>query len=614
MTDTQEYPWIKHYPEGVPATINPDIYESLPDFQEKICQEYGDAPVFTSLGKTMTYKEFDEKVTAFASYLQSLPGVEQGDRVAVMMPNLLQYPICLFGIMKAGLIVVNVNPLYTARELGGQLKDSGAKVLVIIENFAKTFEKIQKDSPVEHVITTQVGDLLSAPKRLLVNFMLKKVKKMVPEFNLEYAVSFRDALAQGASRKFNPVKLDRYDIALLQYTGGTTGIAKGAMLTHRNVLANLQQTGVWISGDFKKKTEVVMTALPLYHIFSLTALCSFLQWGARMVLIANPRDMKGLVKECEKQHFTVICGVNTLFNGLLNTPGFDQVDFKMLKLTVGGGTQVQKSVAERWKEVTGGHIIEAYGLTECSPGVAANPMNTPWNGSVGFPFPSTVVSIRGEGFKDLGFWTTPQEIPEHTGEICVKGPQVMRGYWDKPEETAAVLRDGWLRTGDIGNMDSNGRITITDRQKDMILVSGFNVYPNEIEGVLQSMPEILECGVVGVPNEKSGERFKAVIVKKDPSLTVEQVKVYCRQNLTGYKMPKEIVFVDSIPKTPVGKILRRELKDIVAKEEAPVKQTKIRKLTQTVITQRRRLSGLLFLWFSQCISGFTQVCRTTRRK
>ena len=572
MTDTQEYPWIKHYPEGVPATINPDIYESLPDFQEKICQEYGDAPVFTSLGKTMTYKEFDEKVTAFASYLQSLPGVEQGDRVAVMMPNLLQYPICLFGIMKAGLIVVNVNPLYTARELGGQLKDSGAKVLVIIENFAKTFEKIQKDSPVEHVITTQVGDLLSAPKRLLVNFMLKKVKKMVPEFNLEHAVSFRDALAQGASRKFNPVKLDRYDIALLQYTGGTTGIAKGAMLTHRNVLANLQQTGVWISGDFKKKTEVVMTALPLYHIFSLTALCSFLQWGARMVLIANPRDMKGLVKECEKQHFTVICGVNTLFNGLLNTPGFDQVDFKMLKLTVGGGTQVQKSVAERWKEVTGGHIIEAYGLTECSPGVAANPMNTPWNGSVGFPFPSTVVSIRGEGFKDLGFWTTPQEIPEHTGEICVKGPQVMRGYWDKPEETAAVLRDGWLRTGDIGNMDSNGRITITDRQKDMILVSGFNVYPNEIEGVLQSMPEILECGVVGVPNEKSGERVKAVIVKKDPSLTVEQVKAYCRQNLTGYKMPKEIVFVDSIPKTPVGKILRRELKDIVAKEEAPVKQ------------------------------------------
>ena len=474
--------------------------------------------------------------------------------------------------MKAGLIVVNVNPLYTARELGGQLKDSGAKVLVIIENFAKTFEKIQKDSPVEHVITTQVGDLLSAPKRLLVNFMLKKVKKMVPEFNLEHAVSFRDALAQGASRKFNPVKLDRYDIALLQYTGGTTGIAKGAMLTHRNVLANLQQTGVWISGDFKKKTEVVMTALPLYHIFSLTALCSFLQWGARMVLIANPRDMKGLVKECEKQHFTVICGVNTLFNGLLNTPGFDKVDFKMLKLTVGGGTQVQKSVAERWKEVTGGHIIEAYGLTECSPGVAANPMNTPWNGSVGFPFPSTVVSIRGEGFKDLGFWTTPQEIPEHTGEICVKGPQVMRGYWDKPEETAAVLRDGWLRTGDIGNMDSNGRITITDRQKDMILVSGFNVYPNEIEGVLQSMPEILECGVVGVPNEKSGERVKAVIVKKDPSLTVEQVKAYCRQNLTGYKMPKEIVFVDSIPKTPVGKILRRELKDIVAKEEVPAKQ------------------------------------------
>lgn len=563
MTDAQQYPWLRNYPEGVPAEINPDIYESLVDFQEKMCEEYATAPAFSNLGSNMSYRDFGAKVTALAAYLQSLPGVEQGDRVALMMPNLFQYPVALFAVLKAGLIVVNVNPLYTSRELGGVLKDSEAKVLIIIENFAKTFERIQKETSVEHVITTQVGDLLPTPKRMLVNFMVKRVKKMVPEFHLEHAVMFTEALAKGASLEYKKPKIDRYDIALLQYTGGTTGVSKGAMLTHRNVLANLQQTGIWISSDFKKASEVVMTALPLYHIFSLTAMCSFMRWGARMVLITNPRDMKGLVKECAKQHFTVICGVNTLFNGLLNTPGFDQVDFSMLKLTVGGGTQVQKTVAERWKNVTGGAISEAYGLTEASPGVAANPLNTPWNGSVGFPFPSTIVTIRGEGFKDLGQWTTPQEIEEHTGEICVKGPQVMRGYWNRPEETAATLRDGWLRTGDIGNMDSNGRITITDRQKDMILVSGFNVYPNEVEAVLQSMPEILECGVVGVRSEKSGEMVKAVIVKKDPSLTADQVKAYCRQNLTGYKMPREIVFVESIPKTPVGKILRRELKDIV---------------------------------------------------
>lgn len=407
MTDAQQYPWLRNYPEGVPAEINPDIYESLVDFQEKMCEEYATAPAFSNLGSNMSYRDFGAKVTALAAYLQSLPGVEQGDRVALMMPNLFQYPVALFAVLKAGLIVVNVNPLYTSRELGGVLKDSEAKVLIIIENFAKTFERIQKETSVEHVITTQVGDLLPTPKRMLVNFMVKRVKKMVPEFHLEHAVMFTEALAKGASLEYKKPKIDRYDIALLQYTGGTTGVSKGAMLTHRNVLANLQQTGIWISSDFKKASEVVMTALPLYHIFSLTAMCSFMQWGARMVLITNPRDMKGLVKECAKQHFTVICGVNTLFNGLLNTPGFDQVDFSMLKLTVGGGTQVQKTVAERWKNVTGGAISEAYGLTEASPGVAANPLNTPWNGSVGFPFPSTIVTIRGEGFKDLGQWTTP---------------------------------------------------------------------------------------------------------------------------------------------------------------------------------------------------------------
>ncbi len=562
MEEFSQFPWIKNYPEHVPATIDPDVWDSLPDFQEKMSKEYGDAPAFTNFGSTLTYAELEEKSSQMAAYLQSLEGMEQGDAVAIMMPNLLQYPVSLFGILKAGFVVVNINPLYTSRELEGQLKDSGAKAIIIIENFAKTFERIKDKVSVQHVITTEVGDMLPAPKRIMINFLLKKVKKMVPEFNLPGAIKFNDALKIGKTKKFNKPKIDRYDIAFLQYTGGTTGISKGAMLTHRNILANLQQTGVWISSDFKKKEEVVMTALPLYHIFSMTAMCSFLQWGAHLILITNPRDMKGLVKDCAKWHFSVICGVNTLFNGLLNTPGFDKVNFSKLKLAVGGGTQVQRPVAERWLKITGKNIIEAYGLTEASPGVSANPLNTPWNGSVGFPFPSTIVTIRGEGFKDLGQWVSPAEIAEHTGEICVKGPQVMRGYWNRQEETANTIRDGWLRTGDIGNMDSNGRITITDRQKDMILVSGFNVYPNEIEAVLQSMPEILECGVVGVPNEKSGERVKAVIVKKDPSLTVEQVKAFCRQNLTGYKMPKEIVFVDSIPKTPVGKILRRELKSI----------------------------------------------------
>lgn len=564
MTE-QTFPWLKNYPQGIPHNIDPDHYKSLADFEEQVCKEYGKLPVFTNFGKTISYADFDRKATAFAAYLLSLPGVKKGDRVALMMPNLIQYPIALFGVLKAGLIVVNVNPLYTSRELLGTLKDSGAKVIVIVENFAKTFERVQKESAVEHVITTQIGDQLSTPKRLLVNFMLKKVKKMVPEFNIPGAVSFNEALSKGASLPFKPPEVKRDDIAFLQYTGGTTGVPKGAMLTHRNILANLEQTGAWVSRDFVKGKERVMSALPLYHIFSLTAMCFCLKWGAQCVLITNPRDMKGLVKECAKYRFTLICGVNTLFNGLLHTPGFSDLDFSELKLTVGGGTQVQKPVAEEWFKVTKGEIIEAYGLTECSPGVAANPLNTPWNGSVGFPFPSTEVSIRGEGFRDVGCWVTPSEIESKTGEICVRGPQVMLGYWNKPEETANVIRDGWLRTGDIGNMDSNGRVTITDRQKDMILVSGFNVYPNEVESVLQSMPQILECGVVGVPSAKSGETVKAVIVRKDPSLTKEEVVKYCRQQLTGYKMPKEIVFVDSIPKTPVGKILRRELKTLVEK-------------------------------------------------
>lgn len=567
MSEQKSFPWLKNYPEGVPATIDPDIFPSLAAFEEHCAQEFANLPAFTNFGSTLTYSEFDKKSTAFASYLLSLPGIEKGDRVAIMMPNLLQYPVTFFGILKAGLVVVNVNPLYTARELESTLKDSGAKVLVIIENFARTYEKVASHYSVEHVITTQVGDLFTPLKRTFMNFMIKKVKKMVPPFNIPGAVPFNEALAKGEKLPFNPPEIVGSDPAFLQYTGGTTGVAKGAILTNRNIIANLQQTGVWVSRDFEKGKEVVMVALPLYHIFSLTALCFYLQWGAHCILITNPRDMKALVKGWGKWHYSVICGVNTLFNGMLHTEGFNDLDFSKLKLTVGGGTQVQKPVAEAWLKATGGEITEAYGLTECSPGVAANPLNTSWNGSVGFPFPSTEVSIRGEGFKDLGYWVTPNEIPQCTGEICVKGPQVMAGYWNRPEETENTIRDGWLRTGDIGNMDSNGRITITDRQKDMILVSGFNVYPNEVEAVLQGMPGVLEVGVVGVPSAKSGETVKAVIVRRDPSITKDDVKKYCRQQLTGYKIPKEIVFVDSIPKTPVGKILRRELKDIVEKPE-----------------------------------------------
>ena len=400
-------------------------------------------------------------------------------------------------------------------------------------------------------------------KRTLVNTVVKHVKKMVPQWTLPGAVDFRQALAIGHQKGFKPVELSNEDVALLQYTGGTTGVSKGAMLTHRNVLANVEQTGRWISVSFKECEEVAMCALPLYHIFSFTATLAFLNWTARSVLITNPRDIKGLVNECKHWRFSVDTGVNTLYNALLNNPEFKNVDFSRLKMAVAGGTQIQKVVAERWKETTGVGILEAYGLTEASPGVCGNLPDAPWDGSVGYPLPNTEVTIRGDGFKDLGLCEKPEDIESHTGEICVKGPQIMVGYWNRPEETAGVFRDGWLRTGDVGYMAADGKITITDRKKDMILVSGFNVYPNEVESVIASMPGVLECGVVGVPHERSGETVKAVIVLKDPSITKDDVVKYCRTQLTGYKIPRQIIFVDSLPKTAVGKILRRELKDIV---------------------------------------------------
>lgn len=557
------FPWLAKYQKGVPETINPDIYPNIPAILDRLVERRASCPCFTNMGTTLTAGQTKSLSEDLAGYLQSLPGMKKGDRVAIMMPNLLQYPVSLFGILKAGFIVVNVNPLYTARELEHQLKDAGAKAIIIIENFAKTLERVIDKTPVEYVITTAVGDLFPAPKRLLINTAIKYVKKMVPPYRLPKAVSFREALAKGHARGFHPVELNNQDVALLQYTGGTTGVSKGAMLSHRNVLANVEQTGRWISVTFKEYEEVALCALPLYHIFSFTATLCFLNWGARSVLITNPRDIKGLVKECQKARFSIYTGVNTLYNALLNVPEFKNVDFSRLKMSVAGGTQIQKVVAERWKQTTGGGILEAYGLTETSPGVCGNLPDAPWDGSVGYPLPSTEVSIRGDGFRDLGQCDDPAKIPEYTGEICVKGPQVMLGYWNRPEETAGVFRDGWLRTGDVGFMASDGKITITDRKKDMILVSGFNVYPNEVEGVIASMPGILECGVVGVPHERSGETVKAVIVRKDPSITKEDVVKYCRTQLTGYKIPKQIVFVDSLPKTAVGKILRRELKDIV---------------------------------------------------
>jgi long-chain acyl-CoA synthetase len=477
-----------------------------------------------------------------------------------MSPNLLQYPVVLFGILRAGMVVVNVNPLYTPRELEHQLHDSGARAIVIVENFASTLQQVLGKTRVKHVITTQVGDLLPIPKRWLVNFVIKYVKKMVPAWQIDGATTLGAALERGSSAPFSPVDIHAEDLAFLQYTGGTTGVAKGAMLTHRNILANLEQTGIWISVSFKEGAEIVIAPLPMYHIFCLTSTLSFMKWGSLSVLITNPRDLPALVKEMGNWRFTTMTGVNTLFNGLLNTPGFAQLDFSTLKVVVGGGAAVQKPVAERWQQVTGHCLTEAYGLTETSPGVCCVPLGAAWDGTIGLPIPSTEVSIRDDDFNELPVWTGAGDIEKHTGELCVRGPQVMKGYWNNPAETANVLHDGWLKTGDVGHLDDKGRVTITDRKKDMILVSGFNVYPNEIESVVAAHPGVLECAAVAVPDEKTGEAVKVVIVRKDPDLTKESVIEHCRTSLTSYKVPRHVEFRDALPKTPIGKILRRELR------------------------------------------------------
>lgn len=557
---TQSYPWLSRYAKGVPERINPDTYSSVPNLFDTVAKQYGKKTAFVCLNRKTSYDELNALSKAFAGYLQSLDGLKPGDRVAVMMPNLTQYMVAMLGILRAGMIVVNVNPLYTAPELSHQLADSGAKAVVIIENFAKTLEDALEGTVVRHIITTKASDMLGFFKRHAVDFVLRRIKKVVPVFNLPGHVNFREAIKRGKANGFTEQPLHNTDIAFLQYTGGTTGVSKGAMLTHRNILANVEQTGTWISQTFEEGKEVIMTALPLYHVFSLTATLCFAKHASLQVLVPNPRDMPGLVKLIKQWDFTAFAGVNTLFNGMLHNKEFCAFRFTRLKMVCGGGTQVQRAVAERFKEVTGTSILEAYGLTEASPGVCGNLPGAPWDGSVGYPLPSTVVSIRGEGFADLGVCDNPEEIDKHTGEICVQGPQVMEGYWEKPEETANVMVDGWLRTGDVGYMDQTGKVFITDRKKDLIIVNGLNVYPNEIEGVIASMPGVLECGVVGVANPRVGETVKAVIVKKDPALTREDVVKFCRARLTGYKVPRSIVFVKALPKTAVGKILRRDLR------------------------------------------------------
>ncbi len=555
---SHERPWLAQYPAGVPAQIDVDEFRSIPAVLEGAISTYRDRPAFSSMGKSITYAELDALSLRFASYLLGELKLKKGDRVAIMMPNCLQYPIATFGILRAGLTVVNTNPMYTARELRHQLVDSGAAAILVLDNFGDVVQKVAPETAVKQVITTGLGDLLGFPKGTVVNFALKYVKKMVPDYDIPGAIRFNDALTLGQRHELADVVIDADDIAFLQYTGGTTGVAKGAMLTHRNLVANMQQAHAWISIIAKPGEEVIVTALPLYHIFALTAnSLVFMKFGAKNILITNPRDMPGFVKELKREKFTSITGVNTLFNGLLNTPGFETVDFSHLRLTLGGGMAVQRSVAERWKKVTGVTLVEAYGLTETSPAACINPMDlADYNGSIGLPVPSTDACVKDEEGHQLPTGAV--------GELCIKGPQVMKGYWNRPEETSqAIDRDGWLHTGDMARMDEQGYFFIVDRKKDMILVSGFNVYPNEVEDVIAMMPGVLEVAAVGVPDEKAGEAVKVVVVRKDASLTAEQIKAHCRENLTGYKQPKLVEFRTELPKTNVGKILRRELRDPV---------------------------------------------------
>ena len=548
--------WLKSYASGVPAVINADAYQSLPEIIDDSCQRYQHAPAFYSMGKTLTYAEINRYSTDFATYLQQELKLKKGDRVAIMLPNILQYPIAMFGILKAGLIVVNINPLYTADELTHQLNDSGSETLIVLANCAATVEKAMAKCPnLKNIIITYVGDFLSAPRAWVMHFVLKYYYKKIPAWNIPQAVMLMDALKKARAHAFVAPKIDHQDIAFLQYTGGTTGISKGAVLTHRNIIANLQQADAWFKNVLVRGQEIIITPLPLYHIFSLTANCMiFSRLGGLNVLIADPRDIPGMIKEMRKFKFTAFTGVNTLFNGLLRDPEFAKLDFSRLHLTLGGGMAVQQVVAEQWQKVTGKPMFQGYGLSETSPCVTISPdYLSGFDGTIGLPLPSTDVVLLDDDGNIL-----PLGEP---GEIGIKGPQVMPGYWNSPEETAKVFnKDGWMLTGDIGSMDEKGYVRILERKKDMVKVSGFNVYPNEIEGVLAKMPGVRECAIIGIPDEKSGETVKAFIVRNDPDMTTNDVIKYCRTYLTPYKVPRQIEFISELPKSNVGKILRRALR------------------------------------------------------
>ncbi|WP_028110619.1 long-chain-fatty-acid--CoA ligase FadD [Ferrimonas futtsuensis] len=547
--------WLASYPEGVPAEIDPDRFSSLVDLFEQSVARFGDKPAFINMGQTITYYELDKLSRDFAAYLQQDLKLEQGDRVAIMMPNLLQYPVALFGVLRAGMVVVNVNPLYTARELKHQLNDAGAKAIVVVSNFASTLEQVVDDTPVEHVILTKLGDQLSPFKRTLVNFVVKYIKKMVPKYHIPHAHTMRSALYKGSQRPFTKPKVSNDDLAFLQYTGGTTGVAKGAMLTHRNLVANLEQVSSWIGPTLNEGEEMVVTALPLYHIFALTCNClTFMKLGGTNLMITNPRDMPLFIKTIKQYPFTAITGVNTLFNGLLNTPGFDELDFSKLKVALGGGMAVQAAVAEKWQQVTDSRLLEGFGLTESSPVASVAPYNAKgYDGTIGLPLPSCSIRLVDEQGQVVG-------VGER-GELQIQGPNVMKGYWQRPEATAETISaEGWLSTGDIATMDERGFFKIVDRKKDMILVSGFNVFPNEIEDVVVMHDAVVEAAAIGVPNPASGEVVKVFVVAK-PGTSEEAIIRHCKKHLTGYKIPKIIEFRDDLPKTNVGKILRRALRE-----------------------------------------------------
>ncbi|HEA17894.1 MAG TPA: long-chain-fatty-acid--CoA ligase FadD [Pseudoalteromonas prydzensis] len=546
--------WLKRYPEGMPETIDPEHYHSLLDLFEKSFADYSDLPAFTNMGKALTYREVDSATKRVASYLQNELGLKKGDKVAVMMPNLLQTPVAILGILRAGCVVVNVNPLYTVRELEHQLNDSESTAIFILANFADTLEKALPKTNIKHIVVTQVGDMMGGLKKHIVNLVVKYIKKMVPAYSLPNVIKFADTLAADESG-YNKPAIDLTDLAFLQYTGGTTGVSKGAMLTHGNMVGNLEQVSGCLDKVLERGKEVVVTALPLYHIFALTANClTFMKYGGLNLLITNPRDMKGFVKELSQHKFTAITGVNTLFNGLLNTPGFAELDFSSLKMSLGGGMAVQRPVAEKWQKITNSKLMEGYGLTECSPLVTVSPYDLDaYNGSIGLPAPNTDIKL----ILDNG----EEAAKGEPGELWVKGPQVMVGYYNRPDATAECLQDGWFATGDIATYDDEGFFYIVDRKKDMIIVSGFNVFPNEIEEVIAMHDGVLEAAAIGIPHDVSGEQVKVFVVKKDPSLTEKDIINHCRDNLTNYKVPKLVEFRDELPKTNVGKILRRALKD-----------------------------------------------------